>query len=189
VERSRKSRSRGPVELSDYLDVWERSWIDWTVEFFCDLFAVYTAGPAFVWAHLHLCAKLSEDLYFVPTFEPCTHPADHARMQTMLLGLRLNDFEDAAHDIEMHWEKLCNNSSIKAEPEYQRCYPTSLLQLIATKAYEGIKGMNCSVISPRSSQPITGLLNQAWNEFWRSPKTYSTWEQKANKELRALCIP
>ena len=46
---------------------WEIAWVKyWMVEFFCDLFAVYTLGPAFAWAHLHLTAKRGEDPFHVP---------------------------------------------------------------------------------------------------------------------------
>ena len=59
----------------------------WMVEFFCDLFAVYTLGPAYGWAHLHLSAKRGGDPFDVPMLSASSHPADDARMRVMLVAL------------------------------------------------------------------------------------------------------
>lgn len=61
-ELERELRGRGPENFKIYLQTWLKAWTEnWIVEFFCDLFATYTLGPAFAWAHLHLCAKRGSD--------------------------------------------------------------------------------------------------------------------------------
>ena len=63
-----EKRRGGPPLLTFYLERWLRFWVlNWTTEFFCDLFAVYTLGPAYAWSHLHLSATRGEDPYKVPT--------------------------------------------------------------------------------------------------------------------------
>jgi len=58
----------------------ESSWAKyWLTEFFCDLFAVFCVGPAFVWSHLHLAMKRRGDPYTTPDFSATMHPADDAR--------------------------------------------------------------------------------------------------------------
>ena len=37
----------------------------WANEIFCDLFAIYTLGPAYAWAHFHLTARHESDPYEV----------------------------------------------------------------------------------------------------------------------------
>jgi hypothetical protein len=53
--RVREGSRRGPQSFRDEIDIWEVIWTPyWLFEFFCDLFAVFTLGPAFVWSYFHL---------------------------------------------------------------------------------------------------------------------------------------
>lgn len=185
-EKRREKRSRGPKGFSLYIDLWERSWIDWAVEFFCDLFAIYTLGPAFAWSHVHLCAKSNEPPFRVPLTSTSSHPANHARMRVMLYGLRLVGFEEEANQVEQRWNRLLSISGAEAEAEYLRCFPEDILEKIAVNAYEGIYGSGFHIVSPDTDQPIYNILNQAWDVFWAKPAQYSTWEQKAVLDLRKL---
>jgi hypothetical protein len=87
-ELQKQERRRGPEALKRHLLTWLRCWEDWLTEFFCDLFAIYTVGPAFGWAHFHLCAGRGGNPVAVPTYVPATHPADAARMNVILEGLK-----------------------------------------------------------------------------------------------------
>ena len=44
----------------------------WAEEFFCDLFGLFSVGPAYAWAHLHLHAERGRDAYQLPRaiFQP-----------------------------------------------------------------------------------------------------------------------
>lgn len=185
-EKQKENRSRGPQGMSQYLNLWERSWIDWSVEFFCDLFAIYTCGPAFAWSHLHLCAKSNEQAYRVPLNTISSHPADHARMQVMLHGLRMIGFESIAQNIEKEWQALLVASGATPEPEYLRCFPDALLESFAIRAYEGIHASDFKVVSPSTDLPIYNILNQAWEVFWQQPDYFPSWEQNAVTELRKI---
>ena len=81
-------RLRKPAGIRDQLELWMTSWSKyWMQEFFCDLFAVSTAGPAFAWSHYHLCVVRGGDPFETPLLSVTTHPADDARMRAALLML------------------------------------------------------------------------------------------------------
>jgi len=57
-ELAKVDRSSGPQYPAFLLSRWRGLWIRyWLTEFFCDLFAIYTLGPAYAWSHLHLVIK------------------------------------------------------------------------------------------------------------------------------------
>jgi len=166
---------------------WEIAWVKyWMVEFFCDLFAVYTLGPAFVWAHLHLTAKRGEDVFAVPVISLSSHPADDARMQVMLRALSASGFSAEALTIDGRWLNLLTQAGAKPEPEYHRCYPDDLLIRIAEHARAGVEAIGCRLATPTTSDPIHSALNAAWEEFWRSPEEFVDWERKIVEQLM-LC--
>jgi len=187
-ERQKENRGRGgPKQFTSYFQVWEKSWLDWAVEFFCDLYAVYTIGPAFGWSHLHLYMKRGDKPYHVPLFGSSSHPADHARMQTILYGLKLADFGEQAEKIESQWNTLLNMSGATPEPEFQRCFPDEVLELFAQKVYEATLDLNCQIVTPQTNHPVYSLLNEAWDVFWAQPSGYIEWERIARQRLREMC--
>ncbi|MCI0611811.1 hypothetical protein L0244_02365 [bacterium] len=187
AEQQKEERKRGPDQIEFYLLQWEKSWWKWVVEFFCDLFAVYTIGPAYVWAHFHLCAKYCDNPYQVPTLSASSHPADDARMQIMLSALQKTGFLQEKESIHQHWENFIAISGVKPEPEYLRCFPEHLLESLVQKAYEGVTALGCRIAAPDTKDPVFTILNQAWMEFWRDPTNYAKWERNAVKQLRELC--
>lgn len=185
AELEREQRSRGPQSYSHFLNVWWKSWNEgWLVEFFCDLFATYTLGPAFVWSHLHLYAKRGEDAFDVPGYSYTSHPADDARLRAMLLGLKLAGFSAEIPDIESKWQDFIDITGYTETPEYRRCYSGELINKMAIIAFESVRQMGCRVATPSTSDKIHVLFNTAWSEFWRAPKAYARWEEQAVRQLR-----
>jgi hypothetical protein len=174
-----EQQRRGPALFEFYLGQWERSWPKWIIEFFCDLFAVYTLGPAYVWSHLHLVAKHSEDPFYVPAATPRTHPADDARMQVMLKGLQASGFVTESAAIATRWQGLMKISLAAPEPEYVRCYPKRLLESMVQQARVGVAGMRCRIAEPDTKDIVHSLLNGAWQVFWDRPIEYVEWEGQA----------
>ena len=163
---------------------WEIAWVKyWMVEFFCDLFAVYTLGPAFVWAHLHLTAKRGEGPFAVPVLSLSSHPADDARMRVMLRALSVSGYSAEATTIEGRWRELIMQASAKPEPEYHRCFPEDLLTRVAEYARVGVEAIGCRLAKPTISDPIHSALNAAWNEFWRDPEGFVDWEKESVARL------
>lgn len=166
--------------MKSWLHCWSKYW---SIEFFCDLFAVYTVGPAFAWAHLHLVAKRGGNIYQVPRGEGTTHPADGARMQMLLYGLKLIGFSHEAEEIEARWNKLVRISDGSPDADYYQCYPENLLRIVAERALQGVKKIGCRIASKTSDQKIGGVLNKAWQIFWDNPVGYSDWEKETVRRL------
>jgi hypothetical protein len=189
-ERSKEERRgiHAPKRIGFYLYLWQKCWLEWLIEFFCDLYGICAIGPAFAWSHIYLCAKFSNDPYDVPTMSLLSHPADDARMKAMLYALTMLGFKDEANDIKVKWEELLTISGAKATPEYRRCFPDSLIQRIAEEAVAGVNSIGCCVAGPNTGTPIYTLLNEAWKEFWRDPVRYIAWEREAVKGIRGLTM-
>lgn len=186
-ELEKEDRRRSPAQFAFYLRQWLRSWAEsWAIELFCDLFAVYTIGPAYAWAHLHLCAKRGGNPFSVPTLIPSTHPSDDARMRTMLYGLHITGFSEVAGNIGQRWNQLIAVSGMKPEPEYLRCYPDHVLKDFAQRAYEGVSATGCCWSTTEMKGRVYIILNQAWVEFWNDPVNYLVWEREAVKKLKEL---
>lgn len=179
-EQSKEDRRRGPVQPRFFLRAWERAWVKyWMAEFFCDLFATYTLGPAFAWSHLHLAAKRGGNPFDVPLNGISSHPADDARMRAMLRALDSAGFTADSSKILEQWRTFLSYSGAKPEPEYHRCYPDNIIQLLAERAKQGVLGIQVRIASAETRDPIHTLLNQAWKSFWNDPASYVAWEKGA----------
>lgn len=186
AELEKEKRGRGPKEFIDNLYGWSNAWVGgWAIELFCDLFAVYTLGPAFVWSHLHLSATRGKDPFH--TLGYTTHPSDAARMSTMLYGLRLADFEKQADEIQTRWDELMLISSATPEAEYDRCFPGSILNTFAKEAQKGVSDIGCRAATESTSAVVNRTLNDAWIEFWKDPEGYAEREKTLVTNLRTHC--
>lgn len=174
-----QERRRGPSRLLFTLECWARSWVSWSVEFLCDLFGAFMIGPAFAWSHLHLCAKRGGDPFGVPSFAPTSHPPDAARMSLVLKGLARCGFTADVARLQDRWRAFLALVESQAEPEYGRCFPDQLLDEICRAAWDGVVALGCRIASPSTNDEVYGLLNRAWDEFWRDPAGYGSWEQGA----------
>ena len=178
-------RVRKPAGNLYHLQLWRTSWAKfWMEEFFCDLFGVLMAGPAFAWSHYHLCVKRGGDPFETPLIFESTHPADDARMRAVVMMLAATGFEAEVKPIEKAWRDFVEVMGYDKEPEYQQCYPQDLLFEIVSAAKEGIKGTGVVAAKPDALKPIVGLLNSAWQEFWRAPEDYQAWEAAQFDDLR-----
>lgn len=188
VELQEQERQRGPDVFKFYLERWMQSWFRfWSVEFLCDLFAIYTVGPAFAWAHLHLCAKRTNDPFEFRETPRDSHPADDARMQLMLFALDRIGFTDEANLIDARWQELLITLSTNKEPEYRRCYPRDLIAAVENLAFQGVAAMNCSFAGPGAPGYVRGMLNKAWYEFWQERPSYGDWDKEQTELLYQYC--
>jgi len=170
--------TRGPKNEEKYL-TWTLSWMRaWGAELFCDLFGVLGVGPAYAWAHLHLCAKTGNDPFRVETSPDSTHPPDAARMFVLLEVLNLLDYGATASDIKARWDELTTLRGFKNDPNYQLCFPTDVLKQFASEAHTSYKAMNCRCSTVKSESRVHNLLNEAWIKFWKTPAQYAEWEKQ-----------
>ena len=189
AQRATEGPRRGPRAFKDQSDLWELLWSKyWLTEFFCDLFAVCTLGPAFAWSHLHLYLKMGGDAFTLPDgVRNITHPADDARMRAMLTALRHLGFQKDAQEIDRRWQEALRLTADAASPDYLHCYPDSLVNFMVEKAAAGTAEMDCRIARPDTGDPVHLMLNGAWKKFWSEPERYQAWEANAVKELFALC--
>jgi hypothetical protein len=182
-EVRQQDRRRGPAQTMFTLSAWTQSWRSWSVELMCDLFATFTAGPAFAWSHLHLCAKRGSDPFDVPRLAPTSHPADAARMDVILRGLARAGFGAEAGCVQERWQRFVTFAGFQPEPEYRRCFPSSLMEAVCDAAFQGLSGTSCRIAAPGTADSVFTLLNRAWEEFWRDPASYDGWERQAAANL------
>jgi len=189
-ERMINLRATGPTEyFSHVFDLLERFWIPWATEICCDLFAVFTLGPAYAWSHFHLTAAHGGDPYDIRLNSFMSHPPDHARMETMLIALDLLNFRSQVTDIKEKWEALVKSIGAEQTPIYRRACPSQLLQQAVAYTLDGVKNIGCYVVSETTTGMVHDLLNNAWQKFWVVPDQYPTWERETINTLKQMANP
>ena len=107
-----KERGYGPRQNRPLLEGWRAAYVkSWVTEFFCDGFAAATLGPAFAWAHLHLCAKRGGNP-FIASAAATSHPAEDARMSVILKVLSQLGHADSVTKIRARWSDLMEESGL-----------------------------------------------------------------------------
>lgn len=183
-QSNKHSRGRGPESYLYYIENWKKSWENWGREFFCDLFATFTLGPAFVWSHYHLCATRGGNPYEVPLYSVSSHPADDARMRAMLDALCSTGFANEANTIEQRWQELTSVLTAQVEPEYRKCFPPEIIRLLNQKARKGVDALRCRIATPDTDDLVHRTLNDAWRYFWKDPSRYAIEEKRLIEQLK-----
>ena len=162
LEGGGQRRNRGTEWMS-----LELSLGDWILEFACDWFATFAAGPSFAWANLRLCARMSTDLFRIHA-----HPADAARTQAIVELLKLVA-GDASRRSRLRtngkscWERLQRkNPSIFGIP-----YPPDLIRELAAEASQLFRNSGFHSYNP-GSKPLGDLLTEGWNYFQTNPSGF-----------------
>lgn len=178
-------RNRNGVYAELY-QLWQQYWWDWSIEFFCDLFGVYTLGPAYAWAHLHLSAKRGDDPFYVQKVGYySSHPNNEARMQVIGYALDLLGYTKEKDRILEKWSALHAITPYEIDDSFALAYPNSILQSCAINGLEAVKGIGC-VLASRDNQDISTMfttLNQAWEQFWLDAEGYFKWESETVAKL------
>ena len=148
---------------------WKYSWID---EAFCDLFALFTAGPAYAYSNLHLVSKRDEDLYRLDLLGDQGHPAGEARMRLLDAGMCLLGHVREASHIRKEWDAMARFCG-EPRPEYNDAFPSPLLQeiaeaVLAALGRSGLRGYSGAEMSQGvgGAPTVASILNDAWQCFW-----------------------
>lgn len=179
----------GPKEIPMILNRIHSNWKSWLHEFLCDLFAVFTLGPAYVWSHLHLVAKTRDNVYQCYWLSAEDHPADEARMTLMLHGLHLTGFGNDAEEIRNKWQQLTRTLD-SPDAYYQFAYPDRLLNILTEKFLAALKTAGFTIITFNQlnssiDENISVVLNNAWIAFWSlTPEEYRKWEKNQIELLK-----
>jgi hypothetical protein len=184
--RNAISRQTGPRDYHKFqVNILAQSWMKyWSMEFFCDLFATYTLGPAYAWSHWYLTASNDADPYEVKINQVSSHPPDQARMEVILMALDLLGQKTEADKIKKTWDDLLQITGSKPNELYRKACPKDLLELSAVHSMEGVKAIGCRLADDKATGKIHELLNNAWNVFWQDPQKYRSWEKVQLLELR-----
>ncbi|SKA41326.1 hypothetical protein SAMN02745126_06487 [Enhydrobacter aerosaccus] len=160
------------------IQLWRTCWAKyWMEEFFCDLFGVLTVGPAYAWAHYHLCVRRGGDPFATPLMRETSHPADDARMRAMICMLRLaREFDTEADTIERAWRELIAVMGYRATAEYHLCYSDAQIEPLARAAREGVEGIGIVRATSGATARVRDALSEAWRVFWKSPTDFPAWE-------------
>ena len=186
AEIKRRARNKTNANIFDPIHVWKDSWLEnWSTELFCDLFATFTLGPAYIWSNIHMCTKMSWDVYRLPSFKKASHPPDEARMKTVLYGLKQIGFVNEAAEILKKWEEFKDIVKPVKPPEFSVAVPEKLLHLAADFCLVGTKQIGCDVVQIGSIGKVGSLLNNSWAEFWKNPEGFSNWEKQTIANFKA----
>lgn len=170
----------GDKRREEFYERWRNYWFHWAVEFFCDLFGVYTLGPAYAWAHLHLTAKMGQDPFKVQKFgSHSSHPNDEARMKVICFALDMLGYSNERKMIVEKWEALHSIIPYTIDGTFELAYPQVLLESCAVSGLNAVKAIGCTLAGKDNKDPIFLMLNEAWNRFWKDTDTYFAWEAKS----------
>ena len=168
---------------------WKDAWIE---EAFCDLFALFAAGPACAWANLHLVSRLAPEIYRLDAFARQDHPSNEARMRMLDMGLAMLGHEHEAARIRELWGAMEPAYGAPA-PEHGRAFPDDLLGAITRAVLgalrqSGFRGYSGAPPGPGGAGGIgvSGVLNCACRSFWdKETDGYREAEKSAIARLAA----
>lgn len=151
---------------------WTR-WTDkWIQESFCDLFALFAAGPAYAYSNLHIVSKMERNIYELNMHTKQSHPSGEARMRLLDAGMRLLGQGRKADHVKEEWDSVAQLCG-RPPPWYGHAFPPCLLSEIATSVLPtfgaaGLRGYAESVQPGGGADvtPVAALLNNAWRVFW-----------------------
>jgi len=175
--------SRTPDAIKLFLQLARENWTcRWMEEIFCDLFGLFSVGPAFAWAHLHLHAERGRTAFQLPQ-RRSSHPADAARMTALLEGLLLIWEGHVASEIEGRWCDLLAVAGQNEPPDFQRYYPDKILRQAVEAAHVGYTKMGCRPWPEPTEDNVRKTLNEAWRNFWANPQSFVAWERSSASNL------
>lgn len=185
---NRKKRETGPRKPIEMIKLMHARWVDyWMLEFFCDLFALYTLGPAYAWSHLHLTVKSTDDIFNFPDILMQRHPSDESRMRMLLIGLEIIGFVEEAEDISKKWNEVTSQSRVKPSNEYRYAYPDNIMKEFAKIVLDSLKDSSFKIVDLdylETNYGIINVLNTAWMVFWENPAAFRKWEELEVKALK-----
>jgi hypothetical protein len=164
---------------------WLKSWTNWSIEFYCDIYAVVTLGPAFAYAHLYLSLKRGGNPFFVPKVgQLVDHPNDESRAWVIAEVLRKLGFIEHVDDIQSRWNSYTPFTSYNKEDDFKHAYPAELMQKIAESGLQAAKRIESKIASPEKQGVVANLLNEAWKVFLQNPDDFIEREREMVMKIK-----
>lgn len=185
-EIKRRDLNKSVDRTFDPLIIYKSAWMEkWSIELFCDLFATFTLGPAYAWSNIHLCTKMSSDVFRLPIFQTTTHPPDEARMKAIMIGLNIINCKEDANRVKSKWNEFKDIIGQKISSDFSIAVPEILLKEAAELCLIGTKEVGCDIYNPTNQNKVNLLLNNSWKEFWKDPDSFVDWEKKMVQEFKS----
>lgn len=189
-EKRRASQAGYSLDYHELIDAVHDQWrLDWLNELLSDLIATFLVGAPYGWGHIKVCSRWRSDPFY-PGPNECeetVHPSDDARMQAILIMLRLLDLSEDAALLLASWQEYVALLNSQQPKDYDLCYNASLIELLAQYVHHGCQEIGLVPITEQQKSDaeinVPLLLNEAWKKFTADPSTYHTWEQQALKKL------
>ena len=167
-------RESDPLPAKDEVGWMRYRWkSEWMQEAFCDLFALFAAGPAYAHSNLHLVSKTGTDVYKLNLLARQDRPSGEARMRLLDAGMRLLGHDLEADRIRAEWGAMAQPYG-GPPPGCGHAFPSELPQEAAAAVLPmfgraGLRGHSGGGRERGGSGPdtVAGLLNEAWRGFWR----------------------
>lgn len=167
----------------DKFQKWMNGWIE---EFTCDLIATYLVGKAYAWTNLKLSTiSSSTDRIYL---DSPSHPSDEARMRAIFQMLYITGQGKDVMEVKESWEKFLNATSNPIPQDYNFIFPNHLLEKLANNVLEGCKLIGlCDYLSQvqEFDNPISKVLNDAWDILLNQPSDFDEWELSAIEAIKS----
>jgi len=190
-EQERVRTEQRPPNYHQFYDRLLAAWRDrWTREFAADIIAVYTAGPAFGWQNLRLCAQMTRDIF--DNDLESLHPSDESRMRAIFAVLHQMGRENEADKITGKWTQYVELTDDEETTDYHLCYPENLISSLVNHVLNTCASIKLRPFTETTSDEtrpnLIALMNGAWEGFLSNPASYSEWESEQIEVLSRLLL-
>jgi len=178
---------RDPYLITFFRDK-SAKWVSgWVMEFTCDFIATYLVGPAYACTNLKL-AILSSSKDRIYADSP-SHPSDESRMRGIFFVLSLMGHDDELVQIKEYWNEFLAVTKNLIPANYHFIFPQRLIEQLSRNVLEGCKAIDLRVYGDQVKEfenPISKILNDAWQELFDNPVNFANWEQDRINEISNL---
>ena len=175
---------RDPKLISIFRDKNSR-WISgWVMEFACDFIATYLVGLAYAWTNLKL-TTLSSGKDKIYADWP-SHPSDESRMRGIFYVLRVMGHNLEVIEIENNWNTFLTATSNPIPANYSLVFPQQLIEQLADNVFAGCQAIDLRIYNDQVAKfgnPISKILNDAWQKLFNNPSNFHIWEEERIKEI------
>lgn len=172
------NEGRDPNLISFYREK-RNFWLgSWVMEFVCDLIATYLVGPAYAWTNLKL-TTLSSAVDRIYQDSP-SHPSDESRMRAIFYMLDKMGHQKELVDIEASWGAFLSATNNPQPSNYDYIFPQEVITQLADYVFNGCKAIDLQVYSDQVTEfgnPISKILNDAWDKSFSDPDGFVAWER------------
>lgn len=171
AQKRRHYRPLDPDLIESVSRLWARYWAE---EVACDTLAARIIGPSYGWCNLHLCLRHPE-IYLITD-----HPADAARTQHIFRVLKRCGWKKEVEAMQKRWDQYTRVIQHPRGTNYDDYHPDQLFIAVMEDVEEAVGDLG--VFSP-SQSTISGLFNEAWDQFLADPEGFGQWKERAASRL------